>query len=350
MKILVHNRTIYNYVYFHYFKINRDNTPEHISQAEFLDSISNTGFPDAGQVILEEAEKQSDNETLDLRHIDFSRFSVIDFSVISNFYFDELDIRGIDISQCSVLMFKDMYSLKKIRGIDKLDVSNIKDMSNMFSGNINLKSLDLSGWNTSKVQSFHGMFSSCMNLQKIDGLDTWKTSNVKDMSYMFDCCRFMQDLSGISNWDVQRVSNFSYMFAECSSLTVLDITKWKTRPKNITGMFFKCDSIKKLDVSGIDTTYVDNLRDVFSKMNDITEITGLEKWNVKSVKEMMSLFMLCENLKNVDIDGWEFPDCINFHNMFTWSQISPKCVSTWKNKIISYGNIDKINNIGIRLK
>ena len=60
-------------------------------------------------------------------------------------------------------------------------------MNWMFSYCKNLKSLDLSGWDTSNVKDMSGMFYDCKRLKSLN-LSGWDTSNVYDMIYMFDYC------------------------------------------------------------------------------------------------------------------------------------------------------------------
>ena len=47
-----------------------------------------------------------------------------------------------------------------------------------------MKSLDLSGWDTSNVEGMNQMFTNCKSLESVD-LSGWDTSNVKDMRSMF---------------------------------------------------------------------------------------------------------------------------------------------------------------------
>ena len=54
----------------------------------------------------------------------------------------------------------------------------------MFWGCGNLKSLDLSSWNTSNVKDMSCMFVECIKLKSLN-LSGWDTSNVDFMSNMF---------------------------------------------------------------------------------------------------------------------------------------------------------------------
>ena len=65
-----------------------------------------------------------------------------------------------------------------------IDVSNVKNMSDMFFSCSSLKSLDVSNWDVSKVKDMSNMFDGCKSLQSLD-LSNWNVSNVEDMSFMF---------------------------------------------------------------------------------------------------------------------------------------------------------------------
>ena len=72
---------------------------------------------------------------------------------------------------------------------EELDLSwlrtdNIEDFSAMFTRVPNLKSVNLSKFNTSKAVTMADMFYGCNNLENID-LSTFDTSLVTDMSEMF---------------------------------------------------------------------------------------------------------------------------------------------------------------------
>ena len=91
--------------------------------------------------------------------------------------------------------------------IRNLDVSLIKELRDLFI-NIadDVKTLDLSGWNTSNVEDMAWMFANCKSLESVD-LSGWDTSKVKDMSRMFYCCINLEHID-LSSFDV---SNVKYM-------------------------------------------------------------------------------------------------------------------------------------------
>lgn len=57
--------------------------------------------------------------------------------------------------------FQGMESLVQIQGLEKLDMSLVTDMTEMFSGCAVLSSLDADGWDVSQVTTMTGIFDGC---------------------------------------------------------------------------------------------------------------------------------------------------------------------------------------------
>ena len=130
--------------------------------------------------------------------------------------------------------------------IRNLDVSLVEDLSGLFRFiALGVKTLDLSGWNTSGVKNMMGVFRDCMNLKSLD-LSGWNTSNVEDMSVMFYTCLDLESLD-LSGWDVSNVKNMSGMFIDCTNLKSLDLSGWDTsKVKDMRNMFFECPAPYKV--------------------------------------------------------------------------------------------------------
>ncbi|NMN01535.1 cell wall-binding repeat-containing protein [Bifidobacterium panos] len=78
--------------------------------------------------------------------------------------------------------------LVSIKGLDRIDTSNVYNMEAMFAGCSSLTGLDLSNWNTSNVTNMYSMFQGCSSLTGLD-LSNWNTSKVRGSTntlYMFE--------------------------------------------------------------------------------------------------------------------------------------------------------------------
>ena len=127
-----------------------------------------------------------------------------------------------------------------------LDVSLVEDLRELFCRYHNkLESLDLSGWDTSKVKNMNHMFYDCMHLKSLD-LSGWNTSSANDMSGMFSLCTDLESLN-LSGWDMSNIEDMSSMFYRCKNLKSLDVSGWDTsKVKYIDNVFCNCPAPYKI--------------------------------------------------------------------------------------------------------
>ena len=98
-----------------------------------------------------------------------------------------------------------------------IDVSDLDSFCNkyntgIFSG-IKFNYIDISYWDVSNVKEMRNMFYLSEKLKSVGDISEWDVSNVTSMTSMFDgCILFNQDLS---KWNVSKVRWYSYMFDGC---------------------------------------------------------------------------------------------------------------------------------------
>lgn len=104
-----------------------------------------------------------------------------------------------------------------------VDASEATDFWECFAGT-NLKSIDLSHFDTSNATSMKGMFSQCKSLESLD-LSSFNTEHVTDMSEMFYLCRNLRELN-LSSFKTSQCQDMSWMFCYCISLQKLDLANF----------------------------------------------------------------------------------------------------------------------------
>ena len=82
--------------------------------------------------------------------------------------------------------------------LSSFNTKNVKDMHNMFSSCIMLKSIVLSSFDTTNVSNMNCMFQSDYNLISLD-LSSFNTINLESMYKMFENLQSLHYLD-ISNW------------------------------------------------------------------------------------------------------------------------------------------------------
>ena len=164
----------------------------------------------------------------------------------------EVDFSGLDTS--NVVSMTGMFAIAGDTYIDAgLDFDGIKagNYDSFFSGDIvleNLTSLDVSNFNTSKVESMNAMFCGCVSLTELD-LSTFDTKNVEDIYGMFTSCKSLTKLN-LANFNTSKVQDMGGMFENCSSLVKLDLSNFETtNVQYMDYMFSNCSSLEELDIS-----------------------------------------------------------------------------------------------------
>lgn len=118
-------------------------------------------------------------------------------------YLGDIDVSGV--SDFSKLF--DRSKRKDFSGIEKWNVSHIKDMSFCFVDARHFNH-DISSWDVSNVEDMQGMFSSASQFNQ--PLKKWDMSNVEDVSYMFAHAeKFNQPLD---KWNLCKAKNIYQMF------------------------------------------------------------------------------------------------------------------------------------------
>jgi bacterial surface protein 26-residue repeat len=132
-------------------------------------------------------------------------------------------------------LFYALSNVTTIEGLDKLDTSEVTDMSGMFYFMSSLTELNLSSnFNTSKVTNMSGMFHNMHSLRKLNLSSNFNTSKVTNMSGMFSNMLYLTEID-LSSFDTSKVADMSGMFSNMHSLTELDLSSFDT--SKVTDMF-----------------------------------------------------------------------------------------------------------------
>ena len=131
-------------------------------------------------------------------------------------------LKSIDVSTFNTSNVTNMGEMFAYTGLESLDLSkfntsNVTDMYLMFIGSINLTSIDLSSFNTEKVTNMNSMFMNSLALQSVD-VSSFTTSNVTDMNNMFYNCPALKTIYAGSGWDTKSVTVGDQMFNYSTSL------------------------------------------------------------------------------------------------------------------------------------
>ncbi len=226
--------------------------------------------------------------------------------------------------------FKWFFGMINLNSVDlsEFDSSKVNNMGYMFYNCSSLTELDLSSFSTNAATSMYGMFQGCSKLTALD-MSGFYTSNVKNMGSMFNGCTALTELD-LSSFDTGNVTNMKLMFYECSSLTEIVLNESRFHTAKVTDMrqmFYKCSSLTSLDVSGFDTGLVTDMYCMFYECKELTAL-DVSGFDTSNVIDMSRMFWYCSALTELDVSEFNTANVTNMAGMFnTCSSVSVLDVS-----------------------
>ena len=201
--------------------------------------------------------------------------------------------------------FSKMYSLKEVKGLDKLNFNDVETMESMFATNNNLEKVDLSGVETNNLLNTNFMFNNCPKLTYIN-LGDIDTSKVVNMDSMFSYCPNLTKIDGIENMKTDSAKSLKYIFDGDKKITELNLIEW-TVNENISmeDCFRGLEKLEKIYI--ISDKWNKNKRNINSKNNgtfgltDIRFIDGSIDVD-KIYKEHKNIFTLNGNILKLEKD------------------------------------------------
>ena len=201
----------------------------------------------------------------------------------------KLDDKEIQLEARRSYSFKDflLFEIKgETKAINRIKVSGDTATSSAyakgaFSNCSSLTSLDVSGWDTSKVTDLGNTFLACSSLTSLD-VSGWDTSKVTNMVSTFGTMYNIKSLD-VSGWDTSKVTNMNYMFARSASITSLDVSGWDTsKVTSMAGIFMGLINITTL-------LFGEGFGKMDAKCGSL-DLTQLSKLNNDSIKSLLTLY------------------------------------------------------------
>ena len=124
---------------------------------------------------------------------------------------------------------------------------------------------------------FRFLFTYCTGLTSLD-LSSWNTSKVNQMECMFGGCSSLESLD-LSMFDVSNVKTIWEMFWKCSSLTTLDLSNWnllndeEPKPTYEGYTFHGCSKLKTVYMRNCPQTTIDNIKERLRGAKILDQVT-----------------------------------------------------------------------------
>lgn len=311
-----------------------------------------------------------------------------------NMFYECQNIDNLDFSNFNTKNVTNMYymfcgcSNLSSLNLSSFDTQNVTDMNGMFFGCEKLDSLDLSNFDTRNVTGMYGMFYACQSLTSLD-LSSFDTKNVTEMSWMFTYCQNVEKIYVDEKWTTGNVQSSDNMFYGCWKLVGQDGTEYDYYKDDATYAHYKEDgylscwpkayavlendtltfyydilkpertgtvlSMDKFEWTGetyrnvitnvtFDAAFADykgltSTATMFSRMENLTTIDGIEYLNTEKVTDMSAMFSGCESLDSLNLSYF---DTRNVTDM-SWMFGICKSITSLDLGSFDTGNVTKMN-------
>ncbi|MBO4697413.1 MAG: BspA family leucine-rich repeat surface protein [Lachnospiraceae bacterium] len=198
------------------------------------------------------------------------------------------------------------------------DIPHVTTTEKMFMDCTSLRTVNLTGLNSTVLANFSGMFSGCTELTTVTH-GNFTPANGATFDSMFYLCAKLKsfDFTGI---DTRNVTSFKSMFSGCTGLEHVYFGNNNTTKVTLMGgMFYDCRVLSDLDLSCFNTSAVTNMDDMFYNCDGLTTL-NLRNFTCGKLAYCRRMFEDCDNLTYVDLSGFVARDSgkIRTDNMFNW--------------------------------
>ena len=182
---------------------------------------------------------------------------------LSTIYHISIKVKGKKGHQQKILGDTDLPDKIKING---RDVSNIKfSYDNLEPGN------NLIEFFWEELPNCKNMFSGILDLKSVD-LTHFDSSGCTDMTEMFSNCENLESIN-FGDFETSSITLMDKMFYNCKNLQTIDLSKFKTHSlTSMESMFYNADKLISLDLTNFNTSLVTNMNNMFNGCNSLIYI------------------------------------------------------------------------------
>ena len=217
-----------------------------------------------------------------------------------------IDLSSFDSSDAINMkyMFGNCFNLEEIN-LENLNTENVINMSYMFT-RCPVKSIKFpNSFNTKNVKDMSSMFLFCQDLKEINFPSSFITNNVINMKGMFERCSCLKKLD-LTNFDTPKVENMLSLFSDCSNLEEIIINQLTFKTENVKDMglmFNKCFELKNINLSCFNTKQVEFYNSMFLSCEKLTKL-DLSKFIIMNKANMAQMFDGCSNLIELNLSSF----------------------------------------------
>jgi hypothetical protein len=229
---------------------------------------------------------------------------------------ESVNLRNINTEKVvnTSLMFGLNPLLNNITGLDKLNFSKVIDTRGMFTFT-NLTTIDLSGFNNSKVRFADGMFAYVPFLNAIKNLSFIGTDSLETASGMFYFTGINNTaIEEVEKWNTSNLIDVEGIFANLFNVKNISLTNWDTSKIINAGSMFKGSKFDNITLKEFNSLV--NATSMFQDAN-IGLIVGLENLELPNLKFVKSMFSGFSGQETINLTNLNTSEIKSAEEMFS---------------------------------
>ncbi|MBR5418957.1 BspA family leucine-rich repeat surface protein [Candidatus Saccharibacteria bacterium] len=238
-------------------------------------------------------------QSLDLSSFDMGSVESIEGIFARNETLETLELANWDTSKITNMKYA-FYETPNLKdyNVEGWETPSLISMRGMFYGS-GIESLNLSGWDTSHVNSFYHLFEKTPNLHYVN-MKGLNTSSVVDMAYMFERCGVYE--LDLSSFNTANVTNMDSMFYSANQLKTLDLQSFNTaQVTNMDYMFGNMTSLESINLDSFDTSNVSIIRALFYNDTKLKTV-HFRHLDMSSATDARYMYYNTSSLQNIFVE------------------------------------------------
>ncbi|MDB9980495.1 BspA family leucine-rich repeat surface protein [bacterium] len=195
-----------------------------------------------------------------------------------------------------------------------LEWTDCSFLNNFFWGCNGIVNLDLSTWTFSEnLVNLESTFREMDNLETLN-VTGWNTSKVRSTFTHTYASRKLVNLIGFNTWDLTALENASWMFAErpVGNLVDMDLSNWRLDSLITAELIFKNNrALRSVDVTGWGMSNVTSMKSMFDTADYLQNVVGLDTWDTSSNQNMDFTFGNNKQNSGIKIANWDVGNVTN---------------------------------------
>ena len=172
----------------------------------------------------------------------------------------------------------------------------------MFYNNQNIKEINFTNFNLSFLTNTKQMFYNMTNLENIIGLEKINMSNIFSMEQMFYNCEKL-NFSNLFKMDVKNVTSTKEMFYNCRNLTSINLSnQYESKLMDMESMF-AFSNIQSVDMGNFKASKLIGMSSMFSNCLELNYLNISQSLEYKMFRKFDCIFNNT-NITNLTLPYW----------------------------------------------